>query len=94
MLNLTITVKLRLYTNAEQDFLFRKMTQRYRQACNFVSRYIFDHDFVLNSYFLHKELYRRRRSNGCGSPYTSVARKPILSAIANILSSKAVKCYR
>ncbi|MBR1579727.1 MAG: hypothetical protein IJ668_04440 [Selenomonadaceae bacterium] len=63
MQNITITVKLRLYTNHAQDWLFRRMTQRYRAACNFVSKYIFDHDFELNSHHLHKELYRQVRSD-------------------------------
>ena len=63
MQNITITIKLRLYTTAAQDQLFRHMTQCYRQACNFVSQYIFDHDFELNSYRLHKQLYRQVRAD-------------------------------
>ena len=60
---LTLTIKLRLYTDAAQDRLFRQMTQHYRAACNFVSRYVFDNNFELNSYRLHKELYRQVRSD-------------------------------
>ena len=52
MQNLTKTIKLHLYTNSEQ----------YRRTCNFVSQYIFDNDFELNSVKLNKVLYREIRS--------------------------------
>ena len=41
MPNLTKTIKLRLNVTEEQVMLFRQMTERYRQGCNFVSQYIF-----------------------------------------------------
>ena len=58
MQSLTKTIKLRLYTTAEQSAMFRQMSEQYREACNFVSQYIFDHDFELNSAKLNKILYR------------------------------------
>lgn len=61
MQNLTKTIKLRLYVNSEQAAMFKQMSEQYRQACNFVSQYIFDNDFELNSAKLNKVLYREVR---------------------------------
>ena len=55
---LTKTVKIKLYVNSEQITMFKQMSEQYRLACNFVSQYIFDNDFELNSNRLNKELYR------------------------------------
>ena len=62
MQNPTKTIRLRLYVTAEQSAMFRQMSEQYRCACNFVSRYIFDHDFELNSAKLNKVLYGVVRS--------------------------------
>lgn len=61
MQNLTKTIKLRLYVNSEQAAMFKQMSEQYRQACNFVSQYIFDNDFELNSTKLNKVLYSEVR---------------------------------
>lgn len=63
MQDLTKTVKIRLYATAEQSAMFRQMSEKYRQACNFVSQYIFDNNFELNSAKLNKVLYREVRIN-------------------------------
>ena len=57
MSNLTKTIKLRLNVTEEQVILFRQMTERYRQGCNFVSQYIFAHAFPLAFTKLSKTLY-------------------------------------
>lgn len=57
MSNLTKTIKLRIYVTPEQEMLFRKMTEQYRQACNFVSQYIFDNQFNMAYQSLNKKLY-------------------------------------
>ena len=54
---LTKTIKLKLYVNSKQIALFKQMSEQYRLACNFVSQYIFDNNFVLNSNHLNKALY-------------------------------------
>ncbi|WP_296326435.1 transposase [uncultured Acidaminococcus sp.] len=61
MSNLTKTIKLRIYVTPEQEILFRQMTEQYRLACNFVSQYIFDHQFDLAYQNLNKELYSNLR---------------------------------
>ena len=62
MSNLTKTIKLRIHVTPEQEILFRQMTEQYRQACNFVSQYIFDNGFELNSNAIQKVLYKDVRS--------------------------------
>lgn len=62
MHDLTKTIRLRLYVTAEQSAMFRQMSEQYYRACNFVSQYIFDHDFELNSAKLNKILYGTVRS--------------------------------
>lgn len=62
MQTITKTIKLRLYTTPEQTAMFKQMSEQYRQACNFVSQYIFDNDFELNSSKLNKVLYREIRA--------------------------------
>ena len=62
MSNLTKTIKLRIHVTPEQKILFRQMTEQYRLACNFVSRYIFDNRFELNSNTVQKALYKDVRS--------------------------------
>lgn len=62
MSNLIKTIKLHLNVTQEQEILFRQMTERYRQACNFVSQYIFDNDFDLAYHNLNKKLYSDLRN--------------------------------
>lgn len=57
MSNLTKIIKLRIYVTPEQEMLFRQMTEQYRQACNFVSQYIFDNQFNMAYQSLNKKLY-------------------------------------
>ena len=57
MSELTKTIKLHINVSPEQKVLFRRMTEQYRQACNFVSQYIFDNQFNLTYQSLNKELY-------------------------------------
>ena len=57
MSNLTKTIKLCIHVTPEQEVLFRQMTEQYRQACNFVSQYIFNNQFNLTYQNLNKELY-------------------------------------
>lgn len=58
MQDLTKTIKLRIYVDDEQAIQLRTMTEQYRQACNFVSQYLFDNKFEMNSNKLSKILYR------------------------------------
>lgn len=62
MSNLTKTIKLRIHVTPEQEILFRQMTEQYRQACNFISKYIFDNQFNLAYHNLNKNLYNDLRN--------------------------------
>lgn len=57
----TKTIKLRIYPTAEQVDMFRDLTETYRQACNWVSAYVFEHGFELNYMKLNKVLYHEAR---------------------------------
>lgn len=59
---ITKTIKLRISVTPEQETLFRQMTEQYRQACNFVSQYIFDNAFNLAYLSLNGALYADIRS--------------------------------
>ena len=60
--NLTKTIKLRINVTPEQIALFLQTTEQYRQACNFVSQYIFDNAFDLTYLSLNSVLYADIRS--------------------------------
>ena len=62
MSDLTKTIKLRISATPKQIKLFRQTTEQYRQACNFVSQYIFDNAFDLAYLGLNRALYADIRS--------------------------------
>ena len=57
MPEITKTIKLHLKVTEEQDLAFQELTNAYKDACNFISEYVFTHDFELNSFKIHKILY-------------------------------------
>ena len=86
MSDLTKTIKLRINISPEQELLLRQMTEQYRQACNFVSKYIFDNQFNLAYQSLNRELYSNLRSQfGLKS---QLAQSTIKTTIARILDEK------
>ena len=62
MQEFTKTIKLKLNVSQDQITLLKEMTEQYRKACNFVSQYVFDNEFDLNSNRLNKDLYTEVRS--------------------------------
>ena len=54
---LSKTIKLRLYPDILQDQALKNMCKVYRQACNYVSEYIYNNSFDLNSNNLNRSLY-------------------------------------
>lgn len=54
---ITIKVKLILEDTAD-EVKFRHTMEQYRQACNFISQYIFDNDFPMNQLKIQKKIYR------------------------------------
>ena len=55
-MQVAVKVKLNL-ANAEIASSFTNMMEQYRLACNYVSEYIFNHDFDMKQSRLNKELY-------------------------------------
>lgn len=84
--NLTKTIKLRIHVTPEQEIFFRQMTEQYRQACNFVSQYIFDNGFNLAYQSINKELYGDIRS--CFGLKSQLAQSSIKTAIARYKTVK------
>lgn len=58
-------IKVKLLVNNEQYEQLQSLTEKYRDACNYVSNYVFSHDFELNSNKLNKLLYHSVRSSFC-----------------------------
>ena len=57
----TKTLKIRIYATKEQSKKFQDLTMAYRDAENFISQYIFDHDCDTNFYRVCKEVYYQIR---------------------------------
>lgn len=55
------TVKLKLLTTAQQNEQLMQVVIEYRDVCQYVSEWIFEHDFVLNFMTLQKEIYHEIR---------------------------------
>ena len=86
MSDLTKTIKLRIHVTPEQEVLFRQVTEQYRQACNFVSRYIFDNQFDLTYQSLNKKLYSGLR--GLFGLKSQLAQSSIKTTIARYKTVK------
>lgn len=86
MSDLTKTIKLRIHVTPEQEVLFRQMTEQYRQACNFVSQYIFDNQFNLTYQSLNKKLYSSLR--GLFGLKSQLAQSSIKTTIARYKTVK------
>ena len=60
-IQVTIKTKLKI-SNSEIALSFSKTMKQYRQACNYVSEYIFNHDFDMKQSRLNKKLYTKLRN--------------------------------
>ncbi len=57
MSEFTKTMKLHIFVDDHADKLFRELTVRYSEACDFVSEHVFNNDFVLNFMKLQEGIY-------------------------------------
>ena len=62
MAEIVKTMKLHIHPQKNDIAALTELTESYRVACNFVSCYIFDHGFPLNSVELSKLLYQTLRT--------------------------------
>ena len=60
--NTVKTMKMHIHMNDTEISSVQHMTEQYRLACNFVSQYIFDHDFPMSPVTLSNRLYQTIRS--------------------------------
>ena len=95
MSDLTKTIKLRIHVTPEQGILFRQMTEQYRQACNFISQYVFDNGFELNSNAIQKVLYKDVRSLfGLKSQLTTSSFKTVTARYKTVKTQLSQKPYK
>ena len=95
MSDLTKTIKLRIHVTPEQGILFRQMTEQYRQACNFISQYVFDNGFELNSNAIQKVLYKDVRSLfGLKSQLTTSSFKTVTARYKTVKIQLSQKPYK
>ncbi len=72
------TMKLHLHADAKADELFNAASTCYASACNAISRYVFDHGFVLNYIKLQEQMYQTIRQDfGLKSQMTISAFKTV-----------------
>ena len=85
---LTVTAKIKLYTDASQNALLYSTMRQYRDACNFVAEYVFrTHDLKQAS--LNKALYYEIRSRfGLGAQFTQSVLKTVIARYKTILENE------
>ena len=90
----TIKVKLKLEDSKISDS-FKRTMEQYRQACNYISQYIFDHDFVLGQNKLSKALYQDIRQRfGLKSQMTQSAIRNVVARYRTVKTQLSQKPYR
>lgn len=95
-MNVGLTIKARLLDlTIEQQNDLKYMQEQYRKACNFVSEYVFNHDFVLNSVALSNSLYHTVRSEfGLKAQLTSSVFKTVTARYKTVQTHLRQKPYR
>lgn len=89
-----IKVKLKLEDPKVSDS-FKRTMEQYRQACNYISQYIFDHDFVLGQNKLSKALYQDIRQRfGLKSQMTQSAIRNVVARYRTVKTQLFQKPYR
>ena len=89
------TMKLHIHLNESDIRSVKTLTEQYRLACNFVSQYIFDHSFLLNSVSLSNRLYQTIRSEfGLKSQLTQSAIKTVTARYDSVKTQIENKPYR
>ena len=72
------TMKLHIHVNETEAKSLEELTACYAQACTFISKYVFDHGFILNFMKLQETLYQTIRTEfGLKSQFTISAFKTV-----------------
>lgn len=85
MAEIVKTMKLQIQTDDTTNVLFDKLTKQYSSACNEISQYVFDNNFILNYMQLQEQLYYNiRQSYGLKSQMTISALKTVTARYKTI----------
>lgn len=91
----TKVMKLHIHPSAEAVAAFKEMTSVYKDACNYVSQYVFDNGFVLNTNELNAKLYSSVRSMfGLKSQMTQSAFKTVTARYKTVKEQLKQKPYK
>ena len=89
------TMKLHIHMDDSDISSVEYMTEQYRLACNFVSQYIFDHDFPMSSVTLSNRLYQTIRSEfGLKSQMAQSAIRTVTARYDGIRTQMKEKPYK
>ena len=88
-------MKLHIHMDDNDISSVKYMTEQYRLACNFVSQYIFDHNFPMSSVTLSNRLYQTIRSEfGLKSQMTQSAIRTVTARYDGIRTQMKEKPYK
>ena len=91
---ITIKLQLKLQSDLDKQVLFNSMEQ-YRQACNEVSQYMFDHEFEMSQKKLNKALYHLLRTKyRLKAQMAQSAIRTVVARYRTIKTQLAQKPYR
>ena len=89
------TLKLMILPTEDEASELSIMSEQYRQACNFVSEYIFNNGFDLNSYSLQKVLYSDvRKKFGLKSQMTVSVFRTVTARYKTVLEQLRQNPYK
>lgn len=90
----TVTIKARIYPTSEQASLLLATMQQYRNACNLVSQYYFDHNFVPKQKDINKALYHKVRNQfGLKAQMTQSVFKTVIAKYKTVETQLKKKPY-
>ena len=93
-IQVTIKAKLKIL-NSETALSFSKTMEQYRQACNYVSEYIFNHDFDMKQSRLNRELYAELRNLfGLKSQMAQSVIRTVIARYRTVKTQMARKPYK
>lgn len=89
------TIKLHIHPDEAGSVLLSELTARYAEACNDISRYVFDNGFILNFMDLQKELYDYvRDTHGLKAQFTISSFKTVTARYKTIRTQLTKKPYK
>ena len=89
------TMKLHIHVNETEAKSLEELTACYAQACTFISKYVFDHGFILNFMKLQETLYQTIRAEfGLKSQFTISAFKTVIARYKTVKEQLFQNPYR